>query len=461
MSRNRKPRESMKQHKRAARLRAAEASRAEPSGDRSVSAANVAALIDAAAFAAHGPTADEARLDHIVDALSTAATDGRVDLDAALTAPLIKSVAVSYESGWQPADVVHVVQHMASGRVSHLLREVVAAEAVASRAAERAPKDWLDQLTVVTARTDGTSAGDVSMVADWRQRERLTIADCCYAALTLLGVLRQLPRLTPIAPQPSQWDLRRSTARPTPRPSVRPPDASPDGEVPHARTLAKIRALLAKAEGSTFEPEAEAFTAKAQDLMTRHAIDAAMLMAANDTDLRYGVVARRVHLANPYASEKVDLLAVVCSANDIRTVWHQGLWFATVVGLPIDLEIADLLFTSLLVQVNRAMTAPTHDAARSRARGYRRAFMTAYAQRIGERLTEASQRANAEAANTYGEALVPVLDARKAAVEAEFARLFPSTRASRARRFDADGWLAGRAAADQADLRTARGRLGD
>ena len=41
--------------------------------------------------------------------------------------------------------------------------------------------------------------------------------------------------------------------------------------------LARIRQLLAKAESTTFEAEALAFTAKAQELMTRHAIDAALV----------------------------------------------------------------------------------------------------------------------------------------------------------------------------------------
>ena len=40
---------------------------------------------------------------------------------------------------------------------------------------------------------------------------------------------------------------------------------------------AKVRALLAKAESTTFEAEAEALFAKAHQLMVRNAIDEAVL----------------------------------------------------------------------------------------------------------------------------------------------------------------------------------------
>ena len=41
--------------------------------------------------------------------------------------------------------------------------------------------------------------------------------------------------------------------------------------------VSKVQALIAKAESTEFPDEAEAFMAKAQELMTRHAIDLAML----------------------------------------------------------------------------------------------------------------------------------------------------------------------------------------
>ena len=77
--------------------------------------------------------------------------------------------------------------------------------------------------------------------------------------------------------------------------------------------LNRIRTLLAKAEATEFAAEAETFTAKAQDLMTRHAIDEALLRAAGDQPIEIEGV--RVHIHNPYATEKVQLLNQVARAN--------------------------------------------------------------------------------------------------------------------------------------------------
>ena len=48
---------------------------------------------------------------------------------------------------------------------------------------------------------------------------------------------------------------------------------------PESRMLTRIRALLAKAEATGFPEEAEALSAKAQELMARHSIDEALIAA--------------------------------------------------------------------------------------------------------------------------------------------------------------------------------------
>jgi hypothetical protein len=80
---------------------------------------------------------------------------------------------------------------------------------------------------------------------------------------------------------------------------------------------------------------------------------------------------------------------------------------------------------------------------------FRRAFLHAFAVRIGERLTASA----AETVDSYGAALVPVLARQEAAVTEEFERLFPRvTSGSRRRQLDARGWDAGTRAADAAVL---------
>lgn len=212
--------------------------------------------------------------------------------------------------------------------------------------------------------------------------------------------------------------------------------------------LDKVRALLQKAESTEFPQEAEALTARAQQLIARYNIDEALLNRGKGHPGD-----RRIDIGNPYSAPKAILLHVVADANRCRSVWHREQGHATVLGFPNDLLAVELLFTSLLVQATSAMlqAGSHHDAhGRSRTRSFRHSFLTAYAQRIGERLQEAMEKAVEETASTD---LSPVLASRNAEVEQSLAELFPTLRPFRAGTpTNRDGWLNGRAAADRAAL---------
>jgi hypothetical protein len=124
-------------------------------------------------------------------------------------------------------------------------------------------------------------------------------------------------------------------------------------------------------------------------------------------------------------------------------------------GFPTDLDSVELLFTSLLVQGVRAMTqtGPRQDRyGRNNTRSFRQSFLTAYAQRIGERLHLATESVVAEAATGGEPDLLPVLKARSDDVQARFAELFPGIRTRTISVSNREGWAEGRAAADRADL---------
>ena len=200
---------------------------------------------------------------------------------------------------------------------------------------------------------------------------------------------------------------------------------------------------------------------KAQELMAKYAIDAAMVSSAtaDARSLAAGVEARRLHLDDPYAAQKAQLLGAVASVNGGHVVWHEGWGFATVVGFPVELELTELTFTSLLVQMTRAMAAAGAAGGRTRSAAFRRAFVLSYAQRIGERLEEARRRVSVEADQQYGGALVPVQQARRDAVEQRTKEWFPRTAPMRSRTVDAGGWHAGRSAADLAELEPGLGEI--
>src|SRR5688572_30023564 len=111
--------------------------------------------------------------------------------------------------------------------------------------------------------------------------------------------------------------------------------------------LERVRALLAKAESTTFEAEADALVAKAHQLMARHAIDRAMLGRRDDGAV---VTSRQVALHDPYLRAKFLLLAEVAKASSCRALLHTGAGYALVFGYAADLDAVDLLYTSLLLQ---------------------------------------------------------------------------------------------------------------
>ena len=107
-------------------------------------------------------------------------------------------------------------------------------------------------LSVASKTQSQLVAGLDDGVAAWRARHRL---DGRLAAANVIGAgqtIRRLGRIPFVSDDASGGDV-------------------------DAGVLAKVRALLAKAESTTFEAEAEALTAKAHQLMVRHTIDEALV----------------------------------------------------------------------------------------------------------------------------------------------------------------------------------------
>jgi hypothetical protein len=284
----------------------------------------------------------------------------------------------------------------------------------------RGPR-WAAQLEELDARAPRT--------------DRFSLAT---AALELYRLLLRLPTLEPLDTHVSDVTSRH-------------PAASQD-----SRMLSRIRALLAKAEATGFPEEAEALSAKAQELMARHSIDEALLAAR--THAKDAPGACRIGVEPPYETAKAVLLDAVADTNRCRAVWNESLGFSTVVGFEPDLEAVELLYTSLLVQATAAMTkaeAAQRAGGRKRTKSFRQSFLAAYAHRIGDRLATAAEGAEGEAASQAPVAeLLPVLAARDVAVNDHMERMFPDTVTTRLRGVnDAAGWQEGAAAADRAQVR--------
>lgn len=256
-------------------------------------------------------------------------------------------------------------------------------------------------------------------------------------ALVVLRDLHRLPRLLPIGPDGAA------------------PFAVPAGL--DERILAKVRSLLAKAESTNFPEEAEALSAKAQELIARHALDAAAIQVTEEGSCRYRPEKRRVWFDRPYVDGKSYLLQQVAEVNRCRAAFDDRLEYSLLVGFAADLDAIEMLFTSLLVQSTRAMLAEGSQRdqwGRSRTRAFRSSFMVGFAIRIGERLRVATDTAGDTAGEQIREAALPVLARRAEEVDETIAEVFPHVY----RRVGAGhrgGYLAGQLAADRAHLASA------
>lgn len=399
-------------------------------------------------------------MDRAFEAALYADTDAALDTGASLLAadPAADAelarrgrefVAGAWRRGWQPADVVRFVRReLADEHVRLLARLVVqeaehedAAHARATAAGKRQPPPgprWAAQLDEVR-----------ELAADPARTDRFSQAT---ETLELYRLLLRLPSLEHLD-----------------RP--RPTGGAQNSPHPESRMLSRIRALLAKAEATGFPEEAEALSAKAQELMARHSIDEALIAARAHSENTPG--ACRIGVDAPYETAKAMLLDAVARANRCEAVWNEDLGFSTVVGFEADLEAVELLHTSLLVQATTALTkaeAAQRKGGRKRTKTFRQSFLAAYAHRIGDRLAEVAEaqvaeaEAEAEGAGPRGPGapepdLLPVLAARDIAVREQVTRMFPDTVTTRVRGVsDLAGWQQGSEAADRAQVR-ARPRL--
>ncbi|WP_308408601.1 DUF2786 domain-containing protein [Streptomyces sp. AC627_RSS907] len=331
-------------------------------------------------------------------------------------------VASAWRRGWQPADLIRIVRRELDDVHVGLVAALIRAQAPDDR--PRGPR-WAAQLAGVPDQAPPRT-------------DRFSHAT---AVLELYRLLLRLPSLEPLE-SGETGETGRPGKEEDPRRESR----------PESRALARIRALLAKAEATGYPEEAEALSAKAQELMARHSIDEALLAAHAPAPDAPG--ACRIGVEPPYEQAKAVLLDAVADANHCRAVWNEPLGFSTVVGFEADLEAVELLYTSLLVQAEAAMTkaeAAQRAGGRKRTKTFRQSFLAAYAHRAGTRLRAAAEAATAQTGTETDVDLLPVLASREVAVTDRLERMFPETTTTRLRGAgDAAGWTEGTRAADRA-----------
>ena len=222
--------------------------------------------------------------------------------------------------------------------------------------------------------------------------------------------------------------------------------------------LDRVRKLLAKAEDEGCSPaEAEALTAKAAELMARYGIDRALLGALRpETDRP----ADRVFtLGNPWGDVKRHLLAGLatalrCQCVQVRSAEGTRLH---VFGYASDLERAEILYTSLLVQMARALAREPVPAAGNSAKAWRRSWMLGYCSAVVARIRVAEESAVASAspagddATSDGQSAALVLADRSLTVRTQVTAAYPRLKKKRVT-YSGDGYGAGYREGQKADI---------
>lgn len=290
-----------------------------------------------------------------------------------------------------------------------------------------------------------------------------------------------------------------------------------DAATSEDKVIGKIRKLLALAEGTNHEGEAATAWAKAQELMTRHAVDEALLRREDADGSRAQVVTRAIPFRKrqQWRARKMELLSVVAGANRVRVIdsrhefpehardevrdlrrraneaeradrWEEARELhnrlhelrreegvAYLVGLASDVSFVELLYLSVQLQAWRFMLAGVKAVEQRRRPSFGLAFLAGFNGRVARRLAEQNRETERDAQRREDarvdtpDAIEPrsvalaLRDTRRLVdeeVAARFGKLHRSRGPGRVR--DGEGYAAGQVAGAEADLSGGRGSLG-
>lgn len=228
-------------------------------------------------------------------------------------------------------------------------------------------------------------------------------------------------------------------------------------------TLAKIRAILAKAEDPAATPEeAETYFAKAAALMSKYGVERAMLAEADPSTDKPST--RTIILKGSYLLDRVQLLNNVTMALGGQTVrwrvydWESGKHAQNVEvhAFESTLDRIEMLFTSLLLQAFNGMKqgAPAWGESTT---AYRKSWLAGFSQSVYHRLARSEEIAAAQATRELGgRSAELVLSSREDTIRAQFKAAHPKVRMAAKRRLTGSGWSEGKAAGQRADLGDSR-----
>ncbi len=233
------------------------------------------------------------------------------------------------------------------------------------------------------------------------------------------------------------------------------------------RLLDRVRKLLAQAEDDSVTPaEAQAFTAKAAELMAKYGIDRALLAADQpETDQPAN---RVLDIDNPWAREKAHLLCGLASALRCQAILlgsNRPGSRVHIFGYGSDIERADVLYTSVLIQMSHGLAGASVPDWSSSPRAWRRSWLLGFATAVIARVRQAEHGAVVAATVRQpgsSDRTALVLADRSLVIRQQVERAYPVTRKARVT-YSGSGYRDGYSEGQRADLggsrlATARGR---
>jgi len=226
------------------------------------------------------------------------------------------------------------------------------------------------------------------------------------------------------------------------------------------RLLDRVRKLLTQAEDDSVTPaEAQAFTAKAAELMAKYGIDRALLAADQpDTDQPAN---RILDIDNPWAREKAHLLCGLASALRCQCILLGGSRPGSKVhifGFGSDIERTDVLYTSILIQMSHGLAGARVPEWSSSPRAWRRSWLLGFATAVIARVRQAEHGAMMAATRpTAGgsDRTSVVLADRSLVIRRHVEQAYPITRKARVT-YSGSGYRDGYTRGQRADIGTTR-----
>jgi hypothetical protein len=226
------------------------------------------------------------------------------------------------------------------------------------------------------------------------------------------------------------------------------------------RLLDRVRKLLAQAEDDAVTPaEAQAFTAKAAELMAKYGIDRALLAADRpETDQAAN---RILDIDNPWAREKAHLLCGLASALRCQCILLSGSRPGSrvhIFGFGSDIERTDLLYTSVLIQMAHGLAGARVPDWSSSPRAWRRSWLLGFATAVVARVRQAEHgavQAATERRDQGSDRTALVLADRSLVIRKHVEQAYPVTRKARVT-YSGSGYRDGYARGERADIGAGR-----